>query len=78
MPNSFAAQELPRKRTGGPLAWLDRQSIGSIAFIGLLLYLFVVLSVSVIEFAFHYAGLDLVLNDKGLGEINFPTSCISI
>jgi hypothetical protein len=72
MPNSFAAQELPRKRTGGTLTWLDQQSVGSIALIGVLLYLFVVLSVSLIEFAFHTAGHDLVISDRGLGVDKFP------
>lgn len=71
MPNIFAAQELPRKRTGGALAWLDRQRVWRIALIGVVLYLFVVLFISLIEFAFQTAGHSLVLNDKGVGVEEF-------
>lgn len=71
MPDIFAAQDLPRKRTGGSLAWLDRQRVRRIVLIGVLLYLFVVLFISLIEFAYHTAGHDLVLNDKGLGVDKF-------
>ena len=71
MPNNFAAQELPRKRTGRLLAWFEKQSIGRIVLIGILSYLFVVLSVSVIEFAFHTAGHDLVFDNKDIGVDRF-------
>lgn len=62
MPNKFAAQELPNKRTGKLLALLERYSIWRIAFFGLLLYLSVVMLVSGIEFALHLVGYDGVLN----------------
>lgn len=79
MSNLFASQELPRRRTGSALAWLDRHGIGLIALTGGLLYLFVVLFVSLIEFVFHTAGHDLVLNDKGAGVGNFlDLYCIRI
>jgi hypothetical protein len=71
MSNLFASQELPRKRTGGTLAWLDRQSIGKIAIMGISLYFFVILSVSLIEFSYHSNGRDLVLNENKVGVGSF-------
>jgi Ion channel len=70
MPDMFAAQELPRKRTGRAIAWLDEQSIRRIALIGVGLYLGIVVLVSGVEFAFHLAGYDLVHNDQGSGVGN--------
>jgi hypothetical protein len=65
VPDSFAAQELPRMRTGGLLAWLQRQTLWKIAPIGLATYLLVVLVFSCTEFAFHAAGHDLIFDTAG-------------
>lgn len=64
MSNLFAAQELPRKRTGRALAWLNQQGIWKFILIGIILYLFVVLLISGIEYFFHIAGHDLVFNNN--------------
>lgn len=67
MDNKFATTDLPEKRTGGPIAWIDRQNMWKMLLLGISLYLFVVLGCSLVEYAFHVNGRSLVVDGNGKG-----------
>lgn len=62
--DAFASQRLPLRRSGGLLAWVEQRSLIQVVWIGMALYLTVVIGITAIELAFCAAGKVLVLSDK--------------
>lgn len=67
MPKGDATIELPQKRTGRLLAWLDRYNLWRLIIAGLLSYASIVLIFSVIEYVCHILGHDLIFNNYSVG-----------
>jgi hypothetical protein len=71
MPIDFAIHDLPEKKTGRFLSWIDKRSVGRLAAIGVALYLSVAVVISGIELAASWAGKPLVLAEKSGGVGTF-------
>jgi hypothetical protein len=71
MPSDSAIHDLPQKKTGGFLSWIEQCSVWWLTIIGVGLYLSVAVAISGIELAAFQNGQPLVLNDEGAGVGTF-------
>jgi len=67
VPSDSAIHDLPKKKTGGFLSWVEQRSVGRLAIIGVALYLSVAVAISGVELVAFRNGCPLVLNDKSVG-----------